>query len=149
MALFKSKKDSNELKLPELPSSPAFPELPKAEEHTLPSLPSLPQPRPIPQLPQLSHLQRLPPLHPVQEKEMEETKTSKEGPMFIKIDKFKDAMANFEMIKKKLNESSRLLENIKETRAKEEQELNEWASELNALKEKITQIDKKIFSSID
>ena len=48
MALFKKKKDSRELKLPELPMSPAFPELPKEEEESsMSALPALPQLKPF------------------------------------------------------------------------------------------------------
>lgn len=79
----------------------------------------------------------------------EERRAMKEGPVFVKIDKFKDAIANFELVKKKLQESSSLLEKIKETRAKEEEELNSWSAELNTLKEKIAAIDRKIFSSLE
>jgi len=156
MALFKKKKDVRELRLPELPSSLAFPELPKEEEHEMPSLPQL---RPMPQMPQLSALPQMPSISQMPEREtpllkpmtmeISEGRMVKEGPIFVKIDKFKDAMANFELVKKRLQESSVLLEKIKETRAKEEGELNEWAGELNALKEKVTQIDRKIFSALD
>ena len=166
MALFKKKKDLRELKLPELPMSPSFPELPREEETSMPSLPSLPQLKPLPQLPQLPQMSQFPspPQSRVQplsismpesmpsprsmNMEIEERKVSS-GPVFVKIDKFKEAVTNFEVIKKKLQESSMLLEKIKETRAKEDEELNEWATELNTLKEKLLQIDKKIFSNID
>lgn len=166
MALFKKKKDIRELRLPELPMSTSFPELPREEESSMPSLPPLPQLRAMPQLPQLPQFSQpqsqkmpqfslampesqMPSPKPVMMEMAEEKKVSSAGPVFVKIDKFKDAVANFEIIKKKLQESSSLLEKIKETRAKEEEELNEWAQELNTLKEKLLQIDKKIFSNID
>lgn len=163
MALFKKKRDSRELKLPELPMSPAFPELPREEEESsMSSLPALPQLKPLPQLPSLPQIsqQKMQPLMtpmskfemPSQkpmEMEFEERKTGPSGQVFVKIDKFKDAMSNFEIVKKRLQESSMLLDKIKETRAKEEEELTQWANELNAIKEKLLQIDKKIFSNID
>ncbi|MBU2523169.1 MAG: hypothetical protein KKE23_02670 [Nanoarchaeota archaeon] len=166
MAFFKKKKDVGELKLPELPISASFPELPREEESSMPSLPSLPQLKPMPQLPQLPQFsqpqaQKMPQFSlAMPEREMPspkpmimemggERKMPGTSPVFVKMDKFKDAMANFEVIKKKLQESSSLLEKIRETRAKEEEELNEWAEELNIIKEKLLQIDKKIFSNID
>jgi len=173
MALFKKKKDIRELRLPELPMSTSFPELPRQEESSMPSLPPLPQFKAMPSLPQFSPQPQSQPMSPPQrlpqfslampESQMppmpspkpvmmsmpEERKVSGTGPVFVKIDKFKDAMNNFEVIKKKLQESYSLLEKIKETRAKEEEELTQWAQELNTLKEKLLQIDKKIFSNID
>jgi hypothetical protein len=70
----------------------------------------------------------------------------REEPIFVKIDKYREALANLEMIKRKLHETSNLLEKIKETRAREEEELNIWAEEINVIKEKISLIDKKLFS---
>ena len=56
---------------------------------------------------------------------------------------------NFEAIKKKLGETSSLLERIKDGRRKEEEELNRWTEDLEAMKDKIASIDKKIFSSLE
>jgi len=162
MALFKKNKGmSKELRLPELPSA-TFPELPREEsDNTMPSLPQLKPMQGMPQLPQMSSMPRLPSMPQMSREEtplfkpmtMEISEESNvrvgRGPVFVKLDKFKDAMANFELVKKKLNESSMLLDSIKETRAKEEEELSSWANELNAIKEKISMIDKKIFSSLD
>lgn len=156
MGLFRKKKEVKELKLPEAPS--AFPELPseKHEESGLPPLPNLPALKPIGTLPQLEPVERIVPkmveLHrPAMPKAtipQMQVLNIKE-PIFIKIDKFKEAMANFELVKKRLNETTELLEKIKETRAKEEEELNDWAEELGLIKQKISSIDKKIFSNLE
>jgi hypothetical protein len=140
MDFFKKKKEVRELKLPELPSAPEFPELPSESESS-----ELPQ---LPKLPVISSFEKMDrPVNRPFAVEMGEEKRSK--PVFVKIDKFKEAMANFEMVKKKLQESSSLLDKIKETRAREEEELNQWSHELNTLKEKIAMIDRKIFSNLD
>ncbi|MEM2956264.1 MAG: hypothetical protein QW041_01670 [Candidatus Pacearchaeota archaeon] len=160
MSIFKKKGVKKELpslpELPELPELPKFPELPKVPQEkeipTLPSLPSLPSPSPklllepeqikVPVKPvtmEISDIEK-------KEFETEKIKEIKEQPIFVKIDKYRDAIANLEMIKKKIHETSNLLEKIKETRAKEEEELNIWAQEINTIKEKIEIIDKKLFS---
>ncbi len=161
MGLFRKKKAAKDLQLPE--ASLTFPELP-SEEHEgrreLPALPQLPSLSQIKTLPQLESVERTAPKLPMPMPKhampaMPETIIPRAAmpkvrePIFVKIDKFKDAMANFELIKKRLNESSSLLEKIRETRAKEEEELNEWAEELNSVKQKISIIDKKIFSNLD
>ena len=162
MALFKKRKDVRELRLPELPSV-AFPELPREDNDM--SMPSFPQLKPVqrmPVLPQFSQMQPLPQLPSMMNREetpllrpmtmeISEEKNVRmgKGPVFVRLEKFKDALATFELVKKKLHESSSVLERIKETRAKEEEELTAWTNELNAIKERISQIDRKIFSSVD
>ena len=157
MGLFRKKREVRELKLPEAPL--AFPELPqeRGQKEGLPQLPSLPALKPISTLPQLEPVEtQIPkmPMHPklmpTPQMSIPKLEISKvREPIFIKIDKFRDAMANFELVKKKLNETSSLLDQIREARAKEEDELSEWSEELNLIKQKISSIDKKIFSSLD
>jgi len=157
MGLFKKRKDIKEKilpTLPQLPEMPAFPELPKFSEmkemSALPaftsSIPSLP-----PQLSSDMDLIRVP-IKPMTEEIGERNYEEKEiaklkEPIFVKIDRYRDAVMNLEMIKKKLNETSNLLEKIKETRTKEEEELDLWTQEINTIKEKIETIDKKLFKT--
>jgi len=160
MGLFSKKKKG--IKKFELPDAPeAFPDLPSEEIEmsglsSLPTLPKLPGMQPLKTLPQLEpveskmpeHIQEFPELNTeIKPLKMEVARVKE--PVFVKIDKFRDAMANFDLIKKKLNETSEMLEKIRETRRQEEEELNEWAEELNSVKQKIASIDKKIFSSLD
>jgi len=163
MALFKRKKEVKELKLPEapvfpeLPSFPSLPALPAEEKEaklaklpTLPTLPTLPQ---LPTLPSIEEkpitfIPQLKPPTPEITAEEKEIPKAKEQ-IFVKIDRFKDALTNFELIKKKLQQTSSLLEKIRETRAKEEEELNLWQEELDSIKTKIFSIDKKLFSSLE
>lgn len=70
-------------------------------------------------------------------------------PIFVKIDKFKDALANFELVKEKLAEIDSLLKKIKETRTQEQQELDSWEKEIEEIKAKIEGIDEKLFSKIE
>ena len=150
MGLFKKKEADNELPpLPELPELPSFPELPKEKESTMPSFPAF-----MPSMPQRSSDMgtiKMPSIRPVtmdisEKPERPEISKLKE-PIFVKIDKYREAVMNLEMIKKKLQETSNLLEKIKETMAKEEEELDIWVQEINSIKEKIEIIDKKLFSA--
>lgn len=141
-------------------SFPPIPNAPRSSESMLPHLPRLPSIRPLESPIRRQQVRdeevrdeegRLS-LKPKMSMEMPRTEISKgraKDQIFVKIDKYNDAMANFEIVKKKLMETSSLLENIRETRKREGEELNLWASELESIKSKISLIDKKIFNSLD
>jgi len=80
-------------------------------------------------------------------------RTKKQGkvkePLFVKIDKFKEALSNFETVKEKLREIDELLKKIKETRIKEQEEFNSWEKEVNEIKDRIEDIDERLFSKIE
>lgn len=76
-------------------------------------------------------------------------KPKKTGPVFIRIDKFEEAISSFREIKKKVSEIENLLKTVKEVKAKEESELSEWEFELQKIKSKIEGIDKSLFSELD
>lgn len=151
MGIF-NKKKGVEKELPSLPEMPSFPELPKEKEAQPLILPQFTVS--VPQMPSEMEQMRIPSRPMVMEisnedkKGMAEIGKLREQPIFVKIDKYRDAVMNLEMIKKKLQETSNLLEKIKETRAKEEEELNIWVEEINTIKEKVETIDKKLFGSI-
>ncbi len=84
-----------------------------------------------------------------QERE-ERYETSKvKEPIFVKIDKFKDALASFELIKEKLAEIDTLLRKIKETRTQEQQEFDSWEKEVEEIKARVESIDSKLFSKVE
>ena len=151
MGIF-NKKKGVEKELPSLPEMPNFPELPKEREAQSLILPQFTVS--VPQMPSEMEQMRIPSRPMVMEISNEERKSMaeigklREQPIFVKIEKYREAVMNLEMIKKKLQETSNLLEKIKETRAKEEEELNIWVEEINTIKEKIENIDKKLFGSI-
>lgn len=84
----------------------------------------------------------------MQREEMPASSRIKE-PIFVKIEKFEDALANFEEIKKRMHESFELLDKIKRTRGKEEEEIDAWEKEIEEIKSKILDIDKKLFSRVE
>jgi hypothetical protein len=162
MSLFKKKEGKKELSsLPELPEMPRFPELPKDTMPSLPAFQFIPPPRfeeiRIPsQKPMTMEIREAPSLPEMPEPEMlempkfhmpEMPESRPREPIFVKIDKYREAIMQLEIIKRKLHETSNLLEKIKDTRAKEGEELNVWMNEINTIKEKIGIIDKKLFSA--
>lgn len=70
-------------------------------------------------------------------------------PIFIKIDKFSEALSNFESIRKKIEEIDDLLKRTKEIRQKEQEEFDAWEKEIIEIKEKINIIDEKLFSKLE
>ena len=75
--------------------------------------------------------------------------TKKLEPIYIRLDKFESTVAAFEEIRKKVNEIESLLAKIKETKRKEEAELEEWEQEIQTVKARIEAIDKSIFNKLD
>ena len=73
----------------------------------------------------------------------------KTEPIYIRLDKFKSAVQNFEEIRNRITEIEELLKQIRELKFKEDQELREWERELEAIKARIDYIDGNIFSKLD
>jgi len=69
-------------------------------------------------------------------------------PIFIRIDRFEEALKIFNETKKKISEIERVLEDIKRVKEKEENELKIWENEIRTMKEQIEKVDKDIFSKI-
>jgi hypothetical protein len=144
MGLFSKKKEA----VKELPrfESPLFPEMPRERPSEMSELPSLPS---LPSLPMFSSEIKAQPREFTMDISENRGISKLKEPIFVKIDKFRDALSNLEVIKKKLQESSELLDKIKAIRSNEEEELEEWSHELNLIKEKVAAIDKKLFSEIE
>ncbi len=75
-------------------------------------------------------------------------KTIDAEPIFIRLDKFENALKIFEDTKEKILEIEGLLKETKELKEKEEQELSLWATEIQNIKKQIEEVDKDIFSKI-
>lgn len=78
---------------------------------------------------------------------MEENTEKKTGPIFIKIDKYDEAVDHINSIKDKINEIESIVENLKKMKRDEDNALDEWKSSLNEIKEKLMMIDKSLFES--
>ena len=79
----------------------------------------------------------------------QESKTKKSGQVFIKIDKFEESLKIFELIKIKIVDMEKLLEDIKEIKEKEEKELSYWMSEIQTIKNQTEKVERDIFSKIE
>lgn len=69
-------------------------------------------------------------------------------PIFIRIDRFEEALKIFNETKKKISEIERILGDIKGIKEKEENELRIWENEIRSMKGQIEKVDKDIFSKI-
>ena len=69
-------------------------------------------------------------------------------PIFIRIDRFEEALKIFNETKKKISEIDRILEDVRKIKEKEENELKTWENETRYMKEQIEKVDKDIFSKI-
>jgi len=69
-------------------------------------------------------------------------------PLFIKIDKFQDALKRFQEVKSKVAEIEESLREIRAIKEKEEQELKLWEEEIHSVKEKVDSIDSSLFDKI-
>jgi hypothetical protein len=144
MALFGKKKEVAK----ELPrfESPLFPEIPR--EKGLPELPMLPELPRTAMSPMGEQMRTSPRTFTMEMPASREISRLKE-PIFVKVEKFRDALSNLEIIKKKLQESSNLLDKIKAIRSEEEEELEKWNQEVNIIKDKVALIDKKLFTDVE
>lgn len=73
----------------------------------------------------------------------------KNGPIFIRLDKFEESLETFNKIKKQISNVDKLLKDIKRIKEQEERELESWESKLQTIKKQIEKIDKDIFSKIE
>ncbi|MEM4325903.1 MAG: hypothetical protein QXU40_01215 [Candidatus Pacearchaeota archaeon] len=176
MGLFgKSKKEGEKKDIPSFPELPSLPELPELEEET-PKFPELSygpsaskfskniikeaitgeeegeifsekdDERVLSNLPQTQKLVT----KDFGEEDLEISRKGKTSiePIFIRIDKFEEAIRIFDDVKKRLNEIEKEIEEIKKIREKEENEIESWIAEIKTMKENIEKIDKDIFSRL-
>ena len=69
-------------------------------------------------------------------------------PIFIRIDKFEDAMRIFNDTKRQLSEIESILGHVKKIKEDEEKEIKEWENNLKNMKSQIEKVDRDIFSKI-
>jgi hypothetical protein len=68
-----------------------------------------------------------------------------EKQIFIKIEKYNDAIDVIELVKNKIKESKILLQKIKQLKSQEDSMIEKWSSELNEMEKKIAQVSE-VFS---
>ncbi|MFA4952867.1 MAG: hypothetical protein WC584_01445 [Candidatus Pacearchaeota archaeon] len=77
------------------------------------------------------------------------SKVRKAEPIFVRIDKFEEALHLFEKTSSRILEIEKMLRDIKRIRDEEEKELEAWENEVQLIKQEIEKIDKDIFSKIE
>lgn len=92
-------------------------------------------------------IQRMPkpPIRTAREYPQPERMKTKEEPIFIRIDKFEEALSTFGGIRKQISEIESMFEDLKSIKEKEEKELEFWEKEVRKIKGEIEKIDKNIF----
>ena len=73
---------------------------------------------------------------------------SKKEPVFIRLDKFEEAMKVFEDAKGKIIEIEGMLKNIKKRKEEEESELVNMEKAIQAIKSQIEKVDNEVFSKV-
>ena len=66
-------------------------------------------------------------------------------PLFVKIEKYDEAVNNIEVIKNKLKDAQKILDSLQEIKKEEDHALQSWHSDLNVIKEKVGYIDQILF----
>ncbi len=89
----------------------------------------------------------------VEEAEPEEfqpaTMPQRKEPVFIRIDKFEEALKTFDKTKKEIAEIEKVLHDIAQVREDEDKELEHWQSNVVKIKDQIEKVDRDIFSRIE
>ena len=77
------------------------------------------------------------------------TEIKKPEPIYIRLDKFDTTNETLKEAKNKIRKIEDLLKKIKETKKKEEIELEEWEKEIYIIKTKLDFIDKDVFNKLN
>lgn len=65
--------------------------------------------------------------------------------LFVKIEKYDEAINNMDMIKNKLKDAQKILASLQQIKKEEDRSLQNWHSDLNMIMEKINHIDQILF----
>ncbi|MBS3153002.1 hypothetical protein J4426_00345 [Candidatus Woesearchaeota archaeon] len=65
--------------------------------------------------------------------------------LFIKVDRYRDALHSIEEIKSKVNAAEAALANLERTKRQEEAEIEKWKRDVESIKKKLMNIDSALF----
>ncbi|MDD5253926.1 MAG: hypothetical protein PHG05_02365 [Candidatus Nanoarchaeia archaeon] len=68
-----------------------------------------------------------------------------ERPVFIKLDKYKNVIKSINEMKKKIEETQEIISKLDQAKKEEDEQLQKWHSDLEALKERLLSIDSTLF----
>lgn len=75
------------------------------------------------------------------------SQVSDKRPLFVKLEKFKEARDSLLKISEKLDQMDELLRMIKDLKAKEDEEITSWEKDIESIKARILFINKEIFEN--
>ena len=73
----------------------------------------------------------------------------KAEPIFIRIDKFEEALDVFKKVQGQISEIEKDLSHLKKIKEEETKELDSWEKEVQEIKSQVEKIDSEIFSKVD
>jgi len=68
-----------------------------------------------------------------------------EKPLFIKVDKYRDALNTVDKIKAKLNEADKILMDLTRINNEENREIDNWRGSIDSIRNKLLSLDKELF----
>lgn len=165
MKLFSKKQEEERPELPPLkfPEFPKEPKVPSYEQSISPaeaaSIKQAVSPQRL-EIPIRKPIVRRPVMEPMERQGYEAPPTRYERPyaapeekevqkrgqtLFVKIERYKDAVAKMDYIKDKVLEAEKILSKLDELKRKEDEELTMWHQDLETIKTKILSVDKSLF----
>lgn len=147
---------SSDDKIPISQDTPSFPSLSQLQEETpTPELPSIPKKNSSESLNEAMVKSAIDDdannYYENFEEQRQETSSSPKptpGTIYVKIDKFKNAQKSLDNIQKKVKEMTKLIEELKESKAKELAEINKWDEEMKKMNTRLSRIDSGIFGEV-
>ncbi|MEK6860997.1 MAG: hypothetical protein AABY07_03410 [Nanoarchaeota archaeon] len=77
--------------------------------------------------------------------EQVQQQANQEKPVFVKIEQYREVMTSIEVLKQKLKEVESIIERLSQIRTQEQSEITSCQDNVNKIKEKLIDIDKKLF----
>ncbi len=145
-----------DLELPDL-ELPELPPLPGEEEF----MPEIEEPEPtkkIPEFPKIKPIKEEIPIKPIlpipelkkpkvkaiKPVEKEEAEIPKKE-IFLKVDHYKNVLESLNVVKKKINESEKIVERLNEIKNTKDKEFEKWRTLLEDMERKFVYVDKTFF----
>ena len=82
------------------------------------------------------------------EKESAAMRIKSAEPLFIKLDKFENAISTFNEVKLRVAEISSLLRDVRAIKTREEKEIDEAEKEIDIIKSRLDQIEREVFHNL-
>lgn len=66
------------------------------------------------------------------------------APVFVKVDEYKDIADVISLMREKIHQAKDVLDKIADLKAKEDEELAQWAKELEEVEQRVMRIDRTL-----